>query len=373
MIQFVVPAAGAFGIQDYLSLDESSIGERFHVVHYEDLATTNSFDHGPYVFAGLEKLSGPMERRVAELIDALGAAGGVRILNDPRRSLGRLPLLDRLHHLGRNPFRAERATGDLHGLRYPVFLREERSHGGSLTPLLHSVREAKTAIGRALVQGHALRDLVVIEFCDARSADGLYRKYAAFRMGDWIHARGLNQGRDWMTKFETSDFTVPLALEEQDYVLRNPHAEQLAELFDIAGIEYGQMDYALKDGRVVTWEINMNPTIGRGAGPGGGVGPMEVRPIRTAAREYFFDRFREAWAALDTVASAGRPVAVNFTPDAALAAPVASAAAAPALRAMRILRAMLRPLKPVLAPVSAPFFRLWTSVVRAAQRQRPPD
>jgi hypothetical protein len=365
MIHFLAPAAGTFSINEYLRLDPPAATGGFHVIEYESLTGVSRFGPDTYVFAGLEQLTPSIEPLVARLHDALTAARGARVLNDPRRSLRRLQLLDQLHRLGRNSFRAARAGGDLRGLRYPVFLRQERSHGGSMTPLLNAARDVKTAIGRALVQGYDLDDLLVVEFCETASDDGLYRKYSALRVGDHVHARCLNAGRNWMTKFETSDFTVPLAAEEVEYVSQNPHEQQLMELFDIAGIEFGQIDYAIVDGRAVTWEINMNPTIGRSAGPDGGVGPPEVRPIRTRAREFFFDRFREAWAAVDTVESSEAPVVVAFP------SPAASMAerSATTKRMLVILRAILRPLKPVLEPVSAPLLRLFATVARSGYRR----
>jgi len=33
----------------------------------------------------------------------------------------------------------------------------------------------------------------------------------------------------------------------------------LRRIFDIAGIDYGRIDYSLRDGAVETWEINTNP------------------------------------------------------------------------------------------------------------------
>ena len=74
--------------------------------------------------------------------------------------------------MGYNSFRAVRAGGDLDGLRYPVFLRNERSHDGAVSPLLTSAREVDEAIGRALVSGRRLRDLLVVEFCDTADARG---------------------------------------------------------------------------------------------------------------------------------------------------------------------------------------------------------
>ena len=352
MIHFLAPAAGAYTLAEYFELEPPSLVERFRVLSYEELPELTRLERGTCVLAGLDQLAPAMLALVARLAQQLSAEG-LLVLNDPRRVLGRFELLTLLHRLGRNEFRIARPGADLKQLRYPVFVREGTSHDGSLSPLLDSPSEVEAALGRALLQGHRFDDLVVTEFCATEGADGLYRKYAAFKVGDRILARSLNAGRDWMLKLENSEFTTALALEEQDYVLGNPHAAELAELFDLAGIDYGQIDYAFKQGRVQTWEINLHPTIGRGTGPGGGLGPREVHPVRNQTREHFFDRFREAWAAIDQ--PCGEPaIPLGFDPRLRDAA--ALAASAPR-RAGGVGRRLLRPLKPLLGPVSGPLLR----------------
>ena len=153
-----------------------------------------------------------------------------------------------------------------------------------------------------------------------------------------------------MLKLETSDFTRELVMEDQRYVMENPHLEQLAELFAFANIDFGQIDYAVKDGRIQTWEINVNPTIGRGVKPGGEMGPPELAPIRSETREFFFDRFREAWVDLDS-APAGTPaVDIAFDPAVVDAARRDRPAES---RTSRIARTLLRPVKPLLIPVAS--------------------
>ena len=90
----------------------------------------------------------PEERTVlANLCERLAAARSFRFLNHPTRSLRRLGLLEELARLGWNDFRAVQATGDFASLRYPVFLRAERTHDGALSPLLRSRREVEAAMG----------------------------------------------------------------------------------------------------------------------------------------------------------------------------------------------------------------------------------
>ena len=67
-----------------------------------------------------------------------------------------------------------------------------------------------------------------------------------------------------MLKFQGSEFSPRMAREEHDYVLSNPHEADCASSSRLRSVDYGRIDYAMKDGRIQTWEINLNPTIGRG-------------------------------------------------------------------------------------------------------------
>jgi hypothetical protein len=276
------------------------------------------------------------------------AAEGCAVHNDPARTLRRFELLAELRRLGRNEFAAVRATADVRALRYPVFLRAERTHDGALSPLLHSAAEVDAAIGRAVLQGRSLGDLLVVEFCSTADADGRFRKYAAVVVGGRVVPRSLAYGTSWMLKHRASEFTRAMVLEERDYILANPHERELRELFAIAGAEYGRIDYALKDGRVQTWEINLNPTIGRGRRPSRGLVPPELEPIRQEAKAHFYRGFAEALEAID-VPDGGAPVELGIDPAAREAARGAQAGATLGARA---LRAVLRPAKPLLQPVA---------------------
>src|SRR5262249_52154414 len=150
------------------------VADRIRVHRYEDLPPRVAFNRGTYVLAGLEGLSAGMLHFLYELHGRLSQVEGFRFLNHPTRSLRRFDLLSELLRTGRNEFRAVRAGGDLAGLRYPVFLRPETLHSGAISPLLGSAREVERAIGNALLFGHRLQDLIVVEFCDTADGDGFY-------------------------------------------------------------------------------------------------------------------------------------------------------------------------------------------------------
>ena len=350
MIHYVLPAASHHTMDEFFSHEESSFVNRFRVIDFEQLPGMHRFDRGTYVIAGIDQAEPAMKELIASLCDQLDAAGGTRILNWPRRTLGRFDLLKQLYDAGRSEIRVARGNEDLDALRYPVFIRSERGHDGNISPLLGNPAAVRVALGAALLEGHSLPDLMVMEFCSTADTHGIYRKYAAYNIGGRILGRSVNAGRHWMLKLETSDFTRELVMEDQRYVMENPYAEQLADLFSFANIDFGQVDFSIKNGRIQPWEINVNPTIGRGVKPGGGLGPRELWPTRAETREFFFDRFREAWIDVDGLSAPSAPVDVTF--DRATAEAAARQRRSES-SARRIARRLLRPMKPLLKPVAS--------------------
>ena len=102
------------------------------IIHYEDLPDRARFERGTYILTALEYMSPPMLALLTAIHGQLAGVEGFRFLNHPVRTLRRFDLLRELERRGENPFRAVRAGGDLEGLRYPVFLRAERSHDGAV-------------------------------------------------------------------------------------------------------------------------------------------------------------------------------------------------------------------------------------------------
>ena len=267
MIYFLVPAAHDFCIRDYLDVHGVALREDIRIIHYEDFFQQKEFAPGTYVLSALDQLNAANIQLLKEIYRQLKDVPQVRFLNNPLTTLQRFDLLLELNRQGLNDFRAVRAGEDPVHVRFPVFLRNERIHGGAISSLLNSEREIQQAIGRALVQGHKLSEVLVVEFCDTANDAGYYRKYAAFVVGKRIIPRSLNYGREWMLKHSQTEFTMAMVLEELDYVTQNPHENQLAKIFALAHIDYGRIDYSMKGDRVQTWEINLNPTIGRGLRP----------------------------------------------------------------------------------------------------------
>jgi hypothetical protein len=251
---------------------------------------------GTYIFADLDYLTPEETQRAAFVWRTLAESHpGRRLLNHPTRSMRRYELLRNLYERGHNTFNAYRVTEGRWPERYPVFLRLENDHGGPITPLLRSRHELVDAICAFERTDDRREELLVVEFCETADTRGIYRKYGAFIVGDRIVPKSLQFSRCWVQK--SPDLRDPeLLREEAQYVEHNPHEDTLREIFDLARIQYGRMDYAILDDRVQVWEINTNPTI-----VGGGAGP----DARAAVRRLVLTRMVAAFETLASCSATG--------------------------------------------------------------------
>ena len=366
MIHFLVPAAQDNHIRSYLDVCSTALRGDFRVVHYEDFVSQKEFACGTYVFSALDQLRPATADLVVEIHQQLKRAPGIRCLNNPETTLQRFELLAELNRQGLNEFRAARAGGDLTNLRFPVFLRHERLHHGALSPLLISEREIQEAIGRALVQGHSLKELLVVEFCDTANEKGYYRKYAAFVVGKNVIPRSLNYGRGWMLKHSQTEFTLPMVREELDYVRQNPHEAQLSRIFALSQAEYGRIDYSMKNGRVQTWEINLYPTIGRGLRPARLKLSPELAAVREQVKEHFFQSFERGWRDVLLPTNGQPALAVKIDPHIINAAKADEGSSG---RLLSSFRAIVRPAKPLIEPLSSPLLRSLCWIARQRSKQ----
>jgi hypothetical protein len=110
------------------------------------------------------------------------------------------------------------------------------------------------------MSGADINHLIQVEFCETRQADGYYRKYSAFRIGEHIIPAHMVFDTKWIAK-EGEVPDTPKLQEQTVYVRENPHREKILEIFNLAGIKYGRIDYSMLDNTIQTWEINTNPIL----------------------------------------------------------------------------------------------------------------
>lgn len=236
---------------------------------YQEALSTDPGDlpRGAWLFTDFDIFERRPVMRMARMWQALSDRGD-RLLNHPTRSMRRFQLLRTLKHLGINEHDVHRADDPRRPRRFPVFVRNAASHSGPLTRLIPDAATLDRFIGHFLDAGWPLESLLVIEHLDTREASGACRTYAAMRVGDriipdhlWFSDAWMIKARDaWQLAGSRVDVEA-LRRQEQAYLAENPHAEQLMRIFELARIEYGRIDYGMKDGRIEVWEINSNPEL----------------------------------------------------------------------------------------------------------------
>ncbi|WP_324397345.1 hypothetical protein [Hydrogenophaga sp.] len=235
----------------------------YQIWSYDALLRARKLPHATWIFTDFDRLSSWELELAAHACRELRGAG-MRVLNDPALATGRFDLLRSLHGSGFNRFSVWRASESSSVDRFPVFLRTEAAHRGPLTDLIEDAAGLEREIARALEQGHPLRNLMVVEYCAQPLATGLFRKHAAFRVGDRIVNTLAVHDSHWAAKYGkhgVADESV--YREELDNIGKDTHEAALMRAFDMARLDYGRADFALVDGSVQIYEINSNPTIGR--------------------------------------------------------------------------------------------------------------
>jgi hypothetical protein len=275
MIYYLVTERHAKTVTEWLTHFHALWSFRFTVLPYEKLG--GWLAPGVFIFSDYERLT-PNLRPKALLTHRNAVKSGCTLLNDPRRSLRRYDLQKRLN----NDFRVFRPHEIPDDLRYPVFLREENEHRGTLTPLLDTREELDSELARH-------RRALTVEYLDTADKYGFFRKYAAFRIGDHIIPRHVLFSRNWMQKMPDI-VTGKFVEEELDFVRGRESEEKLRAIFEIAECDYGRIDYGLKGGAIQVWEINSNPQLI----------PTSIHPARGPTLELSARRINDALTRLDS-------------------------------------------------------------------------
>jgi hypothetical protein len=263
---------------------------------YERVLTRRRLPRATYLFTDLDRLNF-WELQLAARLYAWLQRAGLRVLNDPARVRLRFGLLRTLKENGFNRFDAWRIEDPRRPAPqdYPVFLRTEAAHRGNLTDLLETPEALEAAIEQALAKGIPRRDLIAIQYCAQPLRPGLFRKLAAFRVGErMVTSLAVHESR-WTAKYgELGIASAEDYVDEHASIRDNRYGELLRPAFEAAGIEYGRVDFALVDGRPQVYEINTNPNLKRLT--------SHPVPLRLEAAAQFDKALVDALAALDTPA-----------------------------------------------------------------------
>lgn len=263
MLHFFLTSGHAYTVRPFIGSWPDRLRTPIKLIPYSELIRKRELPRGAFIFADIERLSTGQARALEPVWEQIAAQlPAEAVLNHPTCSMSRFNLLKYAYEQGINDFNVYWVSEGGLPERYPVFIRQASEHNGNLTPLLHSEKELHKALESLPNKAKIYHDLMIVEFCDISDDQGIYRKYAAFRVGDAIIPRHLFFGQKWMQKFAGNMEDNDSMLEEEcAYMEQNPHEPLLRKVADAAGLRYGRIDYGIKDGRVQIWEMNTNPTL----------------------------------------------------------------------------------------------------------------
>jgi hypothetical protein len=289
MIVFVSTAEHAY---THKVLLETDIPVRIGLLSYGEFLRAKAGPRATYVFTDMDRLS-LWDLRLAGLAFRRLRDQGVAVLNDPARAATRYGLLRRLYLAGINEFNAYRVEEGVKPKRWPVFLRAEGAHLGPMTDLIQDWDQLLSFIERFVAKGIPLASLLIVEFSAQPVRPGFYRKFGSFRMGKSEFAHTCVDDDHWIAKTGKRDVTPPEYYDDELRIVRdNPYGPSVATAFDIAGIDYGRVDFGLVDGRVQIYEINSNPDMG--------FGNDHPSAVRLESYRVFKAHYLDALRAIDT-------------------------------------------------------------------------
>lgn len=292
-------------------------GVRVSLWSWDRLLRQRSLPRATYILTDFDRLS-PTALEIGGRLYRRLVADGVTVLNDPRRFRNRAQLISTLQAQGLITYGCTPAASGHWPTRYPVFLRTGASHRGMITGLLDTRDAAEEALTQALHKGFAITDLIFVEYCaEPMPGTGHFQKHAALRVGKALVRANTVNDQSWTAKNGAANLATPehYAAERAEYD-HWPHRDYAARVFDVAGLDFGRLDFGIVDGRPQAYEINTNPTLK--------VEVSHANPDRRVTMTRYRDGILDALAAVAT-RSDGPPVRISnvfrFAPQAPLRRP----------------------------------------------------
>ena len=265
------------------------------VVTYDQVLNRRSPHKATHIFTDLDRLS-DWELHEAALMFRQLKSRGMSGLNDPARFLGRSGMLRSLHRAGINQFDVYRLDSLERPKRWPVFLRLEGNHAAPVSGLLKNEEELESALEAAVAQGAPKSALLIIEYAAEPVRPGVFRKLSVFRVGDRFLGYTCVHEDSWIVKYGKAGIASDDMYEEEHALVRdNPFAEAVKPAFDLAGLDYGRVDFGLVDGKPQIYEINNNPFVDLSPKP-------EAASRRKESSALFRENYLQAMADIDTFA-----------------------------------------------------------------------
>lgn len=259
MIYFLVTAQNRLTIDRYLASWGRHLLRVLQPISYNHFFAHRHYIPGIYIFSDIELLNQHQREEASRTWNILSETKDTVLMNHPVHSMRRYELLKTLKQQGINRFDVYRPDESMKDPVFPVFIRGENDHKGSVSDLLYDADQLRAEI-QTIKERQPDLDLLVTEFCDSSDYQGIFRKYSVFYVNGLILPRHLFFSNNWCLKMDDLHDKEYLD-EEWQYINSNPHQERLREIFHLASIDYGRIDYSLVDGDIQVWEINTNPII----------------------------------------------------------------------------------------------------------------
>jgi hypothetical protein len=258
---YITKKASNDTIAGYLEKGPPDLRDRIVPISYEYLLSTEKGPVGNYLFTDIDRASRAEIEKAVRIAHAITNAGhGCRVINWPNSGCMRYELLRRLYERGINPFNVYRYTEARMPARFPVFVRRLSEHTGSFSALIDSPELLERMVDRLLKMGYDRDDLLIVEFVDTRSPDGLYRKYSSFLIEGEVFFGHLLVSKSWVVK--KADIITDATIDDEiDLFQKNSFADEVRTVFGLARIEFGRIDFSVVGGRMHVWEINTNPML----------------------------------------------------------------------------------------------------------------
>lgn len=289
MIVFVLTPGHSYTHRSTIGIDPAL---KVEFLYYTDMAKLRSMPRATYIFTDMDRLPTEVLRVAGRLYRQLRDQG-IRVLNDPARVLGRGGLLRRLFAEGINSFNAYRAEEGASPARWPVFLRTDGDHIAPMPELYENPAALEQGIANSVTRGVPLSRLLIVEFAADEMQPGLYQKFSTFRVGPSRFAHTCVIDTHWIAKGGRVGLATPEMFEEEYRIVRDdPYGPAVERAFDIAGVDYGRVDFGLSGGKVQIYEINTNPDVKL---------DMEHHsPVRMETLRLFRENYLNAMRAIDT-------------------------------------------------------------------------
>ena len=313
MIHYLVCRGYGFTIRPLL---KDAGAPKIVTLPYDKALRATELPKSTYIFTDIDRLSSADRVTAGRLYRKLNASG-CRVFNDPGRVQTRLPLLRRLHRQGLNAFNVYALDEIDEPMRFPVFLRVADDHGGPLSDLIEDRATLVRAIDALVEIGYPPATLIVTEYAAEPIGPGIFRKLSVFRVGERFVPHPCVHDTGWTIKWGRTGVATPELYDEELEIIRtNPFAEQMREVFEIGGIDFGRVDFSFVDGRPCIYEINTNPTL---AAPS----PHPV-PQRVESRRVWWDGLLSAMHDIDAPHHTGPQIDLRYENPAALEAALQS-------------------------------------------------